>query len=233
MFVHGYGCNAGWWMTTIWRFESNGWPRERLFAVNIPYPAASAEYDKPQEGRSSTVEQTQFLAAEVDKALKATGASKVVLIGHSRGGNAIRYYIANGGGDKTVSHAILGAAPNHGGFVNPTKFLGSEFNGSGRFVTALNAPKGPTGDEATPGVSWMTIRSDNNDLYYQTHRRRRQAHQPDDSESRAQGCNQQGHAWLRSQRDYVSPAVVCTDLRLHHQQGACNDGNRHRGSGDP
>src|SRR5262249_38297389 len=30
-----------------------------------------------------------------------------------------------------------------------------------------NEPKGPNGDEVTPGVQWMTIRSDNNDKYAQ------------------------------------------------------------------
>jgi triacylglycerol lipase len=39
----------------------------------------------------------------------------VVLIGNSRGGNAIRNYIQNGGGaTSAVSHAILGGTPNHG-----------------------------------------------------------------------------------------------------------------------
>ena len=36
VFVHGNGDTAALWMTTIWRFETNGWPRERLFAVDLP-----------------------------------------------------------------------------------------------------------------------------------------------------------------------------------------------------
>ena len=36
VFVHGNGDNASLWMTTFWRFESNGWPRERLHAVDMP-----------------------------------------------------------------------------------------------------------------------------------------------------------------------------------------------------
>ena len=40
VFVHGNGDNAGLWQTTIWRFESNGWPRERLHAIDVPYPLA-------------------------------------------------------------------------------------------------------------------------------------------------------------------------------------------------
>ena len=36
-----------------------------------------------------------------------TGAKQVVLIGHGRGAYAIRNYIQKGGGDQTVSHAVL------------------------------------------------------------------------------------------------------------------------------
>ena len=98
VFVHGNGDAAAVWTTTIWRFESNGWPRERLHAIDLPYPLAREDDGKPQEGRTSTAEHMQYLSAEVDKLLKTTGAAKVVLMGNSRGGNAIRNYIANGGG---------------------------------------------------------------------------------------------------------------------------------------
>ena len=166
VFVHGNGDTASLWLTTVWRFESNGWPRERLHAIDLPYPSARDADDKPQEGRSSTTEHMQFLAAEVDKVLKATGARRVVLVGNSRGGYAIRNYIANGGGKAKVSHAILGGTPNHGVWSNPTFRPTNEFNGAGPFLTALNNQGGP-GIEVTPGVQWMTIRSDSNDLYAQ------------------------------------------------------------------
>jgi hypothetical protein len=31
LFVHGNGDHAALWLTTLWRFEANGWPRERLW----------------------------------------------------------------------------------------------------------------------------------------------------------------------------------------------------------
>jgi len=167
VFVHGNGDTAALWHTTVWRFESNGWPRERLHAIDLPYPLARDTDNKAQDGRTSTTEHMQYLAAEVDKVLKATGASQVVLYGNSRGGNAIRNYIANMGGAAKVSHAILGGTPNHGVRADPENNPGNEFNGAGPFLMGLNAPKGPNGDEVTPGVKWMTIRSDNNDLYAQ------------------------------------------------------------------
>ncbi|MDO9285696.1 MAG: twin-arginine translocation pathway signal [Aquabacterium sp.] len=167
VFVHGNGDTAALWTTTLWRWQSNGWPRERLHAVDFPYPSARSDDTKPQEGRSSADDQMRHLAAEVDQVLAATGAVKVVLMGNSRGGNAIRHYIANGGGSAKVSHAILGGTPNHGVWANPGFQPNSEFNGAGAFLSALNAPKGPNGDEVTPGVKWMTLRSDNNDKFAQ------------------------------------------------------------------
>ncbi len=167
VFVHGNGDTAALWMTTLWRFESNGWPRARLHAIDMPYPAARSDDTKPQAGRSSTTEAMQHLAAEVDKVLAATGAPKVVLVGNSRGGYAIRNYIANGGGAAKVSHAVLGGTPNHGVWASPAFQPGSEFNGAGAFLKALNAPKGAEGNEVTPGVKWLTLRSDRNDKYAQ------------------------------------------------------------------
>ena len=167
VFVHGNGDAAAVWTTTIWRFESNGWPRERLHAIDLPYPLAREDDGKPQEGRTSTAEHMQVLSAEVDKVLKATGAAKVVLMGNSRGGNAIRNYIANGGGSAKVSHAILGGTPNHGVWAHQGFLPNSEFNGSGPFLTALNNATSMGGNEVTPGVKWLTVRSDNNDKFAQ------------------------------------------------------------------
>ena len=167
VFVHGNGDSAAVWQTTLWRFESNGWPRERLHAIELPYPLARDDDSKPQAGRTSTAEHMAYLKAEVDKVLRATGAPQVVLIGNSRGGNAIRNYIQNGGGATTVSHAILGGTPNHGVWAIKGFREGNEFAGTGPFLSGLNAPKNAQGDEVSGPVRWMTIRSDNNDKFAQ------------------------------------------------------------------
>ncbi len=167
VFVHGNGDTAALWHTTLWRFESNGWPRERLHAIDMPYPLARDDDGKPQDGRTSTTEAMQYLSIEVDKVLKATGARKLVLYGNSRGGNAIRNYIANGGGNASVSHAILGGTPNHGVWADKGRLPNSEFNGTGPFLTALNNAPAMGGNEVAPGVKWMTVRSDNNDKFAQ------------------------------------------------------------------
>jgi triacylglycerol lipase len=167
LFVHGNGDSAALWLTTLWRFESNGWPRDRLVALNMPYPLARDDDGKPQEGRSSSDDQMRTLAADVERIRARTGAAKVVLVGNSRGGNAIRAYIQHGGGSAAVSHAILGGTPNHGVWSVPAFRPNNEFNGAGPFLAGLNAPKGTNGDEVTPGLSWMTLRSDNNDKFAQ------------------------------------------------------------------
>lgn len=167
VFVHGNGDTAALWLTTLWRFESNGWPRDRLHAIDVPYPLSRDDDSKPQPGRTSTAEHMAYLSAEVDKVLATTGAKQVVLIANSRGGNAVRNYIQNGGGAAKVSHAILGGTPNHGVWAIPGFREGNEFSGTGPFLRSLNAPKNAAGDEVTGPVKWMTIRSDNNDKFAQ------------------------------------------------------------------
>jgi triacylglycerol lipase len=166
IFVHGNGDNASIWQTTLWRFESNGWPRDRLHAIDSSLPLARSEDSKEQAGRSGTAEQMRALGEEVDRQLQISGAKKVVLIGNSRGGFSIRNYIRNGGGKDKVVAAVLGGVPNHGvwkGSFGPD----SEFNGSGPFLTQLNSPQGPEGMEVTPGVAFLTLRSDSNDKFAQ------------------------------------------------------------------
>lgn len=166
VFMPGNGDNAALWQTTFWRFESNGWPRSKLHAVNPPYPLARNDDSKPETGRTSIAEATAFLKSEIATVLKNTGASKVILVGNSRGGYAIRNYIQNDPeGVRTVSKAVLGGTPNHGVWAIPGYNEGSEFSGTGRFLKALNAPKDAAGSEVSGPVEWLVIRSEDNDKY--------------------------------------------------------------------
>ena len=167
VFVHGNGDSASIWQTTVWRFESQGWSRDRLHVIDLPYPLARDDDSVAQPGRTSTAEHMAYLKSEVDKVLRTTGARRVVLVGNSRGGYAIRNYIQNGGGERRVSHAILGGTPNHGVWAIKGFREGNEFSGTGPFLTGLNAPKNPAGDEVTGPASWLTLRSDNNDKFAQ------------------------------------------------------------------
>ena len=167
VFVHGNGDSAALWQTTIWRFESNGWPSNLLHTLDVPYPLARDADDKPQAGRSSTAEHMHALRTQVEAVIQKTGSKQVILIGNSRGAFAIRNYICNGGGWQVVSHAILGGGPNHGVQAVPGLNDASEFSGAGPFLKQLNAPKNSQGDEICGPTQWMTIRSENNDKFAQ------------------------------------------------------------------
>lgn len=162
LFVHGNGDHAALWMTQIWRMESNGVPRNRLMALNFTDPLARSDDAVAQQGRSSTEDQRRELGEAIAELKKRTGAAKVALVANSRGGNAVRNYIKNGGG-ADVSHAVLCGTPNHGVF-DWTDNPGSEFNGRGPFLKSLNPGEGP---EVTEGTAFLTLRSDGIDKYAQ------------------------------------------------------------------
>jgi hypothetical protein len=161
LFVHGNGDQAPLWMTTLWRMESNGVPRERMFAINFADPLARTDDSVPQQNRSSTEDQRRELGDAIKELKRRTGAPRVALVGNSRGGYSIRSYIKNGGaGD--VSHAVLCGVPNHGVYDSDDG-LGNEFNGRGPFLRGLN--EGET--EVTPGTAFLTLRSDGIDKFAQ------------------------------------------------------------------
>jgi triacylglycerol lipase len=163
VFVHGNGDTAALWINNFWRFESNGVRRNQLFAIDFPYPLARTDDSKPQALRSSTADQMKQLSDFVDQVRSTTRRRQVALIASSRGGNAVRNYLKNGGGAQYVSHAVLGGTPNRGIVVSDTMLVGSEFNGAAPFLKGLNS--GP--DDLVPGVEMMAVCSDKNDKYSQ------------------------------------------------------------------
>lgn len=161
LFVHGNGDHAALWITTLWRMESNGVPRDRMAAINFTDPLARTDDAVAQPNRSSTEDQRRELGEAIKELKGRTGASRVALVGNSRGGNPIRSYIKNGGG-ADVSHAVLCGVPNHGVY-DWDDTPGNEFNGRGAFLRGLNS-----GDsEVTPGTSFLTLRSDGIDKFAQ------------------------------------------------------------------
>ena len=159
VFVHGDSDSAAVWETTFWRFESNGYPREKLFAINFTNPQARADNGVAEADRSSTDDERSELSAFTDKALGQSGAAKAAFVANSRGCLASRNYFRHGGADKAAM-AVLCGGVEHGVFAIPA-LLGSEYNGQGAFLTGLNS-----GDE-TEGVRTLTLRSDGFDLYAQ------------------------------------------------------------------
>lgn len=162
VFVHGNGDHAGMWDNTIWRFESNGYPRDRLFAIDLPNPMATSTVSARESNRSTPEDQAAALAAFVTRVLLRTGASKVALVGSSRGGLTMRHYVRFGGGAAHVSHVITCGTPNHGVMALATMQPESEFNGLSPYLRALNA-----GSEVVAGVRFLALRSDSLDKYAQ------------------------------------------------------------------
>jgi len=161
LFVHGNGEQAALWMTTLWRMESNGVARDRMFAINFTDPLARTDDKVEQANRSSTEDQRRELGDAIKELKSRTGASRIALVGNSRGGYPIRNYIKNGGG-ADVSHAVLCGVPNHGVY-DWDDGLGGEFNGRGPFLRGLNEGE----SEVTPGTAFLTLRSDGIDKYAQ------------------------------------------------------------------
>ncbi len=134
---------------------------DRMLAINFTDPLARTDDTVAQLNRSSTEDQRRELAAAVAELKKRTGASRIALVGSSRGGYAIRNLIKNGGA-ADISHAVLCGVPNHGVY-DWDDGLGNEFNGRGPFLRSLNE-----GDsEVTAGVMFLTLRSDGLDKYAQ------------------------------------------------------------------
>jgi pimeloyl-ACP methyl ester carboxylesterase len=161
LFVHGNGDHAALWITTLWRMESNGVPRERMFAINFTDPLARTDDKVEQPNRSSTNDQRRELGDAIKELKRRTGAARIALVGNSRGGYSIRSYLKNDGG-ADVSHAVLCGVPNHG-IYDWDDGLGNEFKGRGPFLRGLNEGE----SEVSPGTAFLTLRSDGLDKYAQ------------------------------------------------------------------
>src|SRR5450759_1773834 len=92
LFVHGSGDHAALWITTMWRMESNGVPRDRMFAINFTDPRARADDTKPEPNKSSTEDQRRELGDAIKELKRRTGAPRIALVANSRGGYSVRSY---------------------------------------------------------------------------------------------------------------------------------------------
>lgn len=149
-------------MTTLWRFGSNGWPRDHLHAINFTDPLARDDDAVPQPLRSATADQLRQTEAAVAALLARTSASRLAMVGNSRGGYPIRHFVAHAGGAPRVSHAILCGTPNRG-VHDWAERRNNEFNANGDFLRMLNGGA----SDVVPETAFLTLRSDTNDLFAQ------------------------------------------------------------------
>ena len=96
------------------------------------------------------------LGAEVERVLAATGASRVMLVGHSMGGMVARYYVQQLGGEDTVDTVVTMGSPHRGTYAS--------YIGVGRAAAQLRPNSEllrELDESARPGpVRWIAYWSD-------------------------------------------------------------------------
>ena len=96
------------------------------------------------------------LGAEVERVLKATGAQRVMIVGHSMGGIVARYYVQELGGEDTVDTVVTLGSPHTGTYAS---YVGlgtatAQLRPHSGLLTRLN-------ETARPGpVRWIAYWSD-------------------------------------------------------------------------
>jgi hypothetical protein len=212
LFVHGNGDHAALWMTTLWRMESNGIPRDRLFTINFTDPQARTDDAVPEQNRSSSEDQRRELGDAVKELKRRTGAPRVALVANSRGGNSVRSFI-KAGGSADVSHAVLCGVPNHGVF-DWDDGLGNEFNGRGPFPRGLKRGRERSdGRYLVPDTAQRRLRQicpGRWPLRRQARHANRNYHRRSGVARRHQSCAR-NH---RPSRDGLSPARLSRDLQI-------------------
>lgn len=98
LLIHGYQCNRGFWFWLRRKLEAVGW----TVATHSMEPVWT-EIDHYGEG----------IERRIDEVLAATGASQVILVGHSMGGLACRAYLRRHGRRKVARMITLGSV-HHG-----------------------------------------------------------------------------------------------------------------------
>ena len=231
VFVHGNGDTAGLWMTTIWRFESNGWPRDRLHAIDLPYPLARDD-DTEAAGRPQ-LDAPSTCAFSRPRSTRCCGdrrAARSCCSATRAAATRSATTSPNGGGAEKVSHAILGGTPNHGVWADPA-CAGQRIQRRRAVPDAAQYAQGPERRRGDAGPEWMTIRSDNNDKFAQPDGVWIGARgTPTDVSLRgpgAEGRRERRDRRHRPPRDRVLPAGLRADVALPHRQRA-GDARRSR-----
>lgn len=147
VFVHGINGSSADFAVMIDHLVADGWPRERLFAIDYADPAWGCNVDN-----AST------LATFVNAVLTTTGATKVDLVAHSMGNLSSRKFLKDLGGAALVNTYVSLGGMHHGlenACLNPLDVcVWQELCGSKPFLTALNTAP------VTPGPAiWVSIYS--------------------------------------------------------------------------
>ena len=103
LLIHGYQCNRGFWFWLRPRLEAAGWT---VATHNLePVWAGIDDY-------------LQDIERRIDEVLAATGAQRVILVGHSMGGLVLRAYLRRYGSAR-VAHIVTLGSPHQGTRLAP------------------------------------------------------------------------------------------------------------------
>jgi len=84
------------------------------YGYAVPKEDGKVFYDFPYDWRQDNNRWTKLLDKKVKQVLKATGAEKVILVGHSMGGIQIRLYLADPKRAEKVGGVVFIGTPHHG-----------------------------------------------------------------------------------------------------------------------
>lgn len=145
LFVHGINGSSAEFDMMQARLVADGWPMDRLFAL---------DFADPQWG--CNVDNAQAIADEVARILQVTGAPRIDLVAHSMGTLSSRHFIKELGGTALVNTYVTLGGLHHGNrlaCLNPLDVcVWQELCPTNEFLMNLNA------DPATPGdLAWVSI----------------------------------------------------------------------------
>jgi triacylglycerol lipase len=145
VFVHGINGDSGDFKVMIDRLILDGWPQDRLSAIDYPDPSWGCNVDN-----------AEILRQHVAKFLQQTGAAKIDLVAHSMGTLSSRKFIRDLGGAALVHTYVTLGGPHHGvptACLDPLPIcVHNELCADKPFLTGLNTPP------VTPGPTiWVSI----------------------------------------------------------------------------
>lgn len=145
VFVHGINGSSEDFKVMIGRFILDGWPQDRLSAIDYPDPSLGCNVDN-----------AETLRQHVQSFLAQTGAKKFDLVAHSMGSLSSRKFVRDLGGAAVVSTFVTLGGPHHGiasACLNPIDMCPTkELCATKPFLTALNTAP------LTPGPAiWVSM----------------------------------------------------------------------------
>lgn len=148
--VHGtFGNAQNYWLTTAPMLAASGYCVFRLdYGAEPSVPLL--------HGIGPIEESAEQLAEYVDRVLKATGAEKVDIVGHSQGGMMPRYYLKSLGGARKVNQLVALAPSNHGTTMEGLIALARQFPGAEELIKLVP----PACQEQIAGSDFLTRLND-------------------------------------------------------------------------